>query len=328
GVEFRPGTENTYLDLDQSPVAGTIVPTPPTMGALGFDLFFIDPPAGYADLGGHVIALGLEGSSDEPSVSPPPVAETRTPVVTFRDTRDGHDWMARFRGDFEDGTACIDVTIDGEGGEPLCPRPIATSLAGDQPSLHVVNTPDLAVVVGSVPPEVVEIRFTSDSGNSAPSQFPCQMGPTGWTDPDRRVCVIALPPQDGGTFEYLGSDGEVLFEEGMAWFSSQGEPVGPMPVDPVHGQTYWAVYVWVGAAGTPDSNEVVAKLFDDFGIQGIQGGVGCDEGASEAVGPDAVWRVAVYFATGADARAFADEYRAGNPGSDPLVAQVTTYCLD
>ena len=150
----------------------------------------------------------------------------RDEVVRLDGSTLGHDWMARFRGDFADGTACIDVTIDGEGGEPLCPRPIATSLAGDQPSLHVVNTPDLAVVVGSVPPEVVEIRFTSDSGNTAPSQFPCEVGPTGWTDPDRSVCAIALPPQDGGTFEYLGSDGEVLFEEGMAWFSAQGEPVG------------------------------------------------------------------------------------------------------
>ena len=137
------------------------------------------------------------------------------------------------------------MTVDGEGNEPLCPKPVATSLAGDQPSLHVVNTADLAVVVGSVPPEVVEIRFTSDSGNTTATQFQCQMGPLGWTDPDRSVCAIALPPQDEGTFEYLDSDGGVLFEEGMAWFVSQGEPVAPMPVDPLHGGTYWAVYPWV-----------------------------------------------------------------------------------
>ena len=29
---------------------------------------------------------------------------------------------------------------------------------------------------------------------------------------------------------------------------------------------------WVGAAGTPEADEVVARLFDDFGIQAIQGG--------------------------------------------------------
>jgi hypothetical protein len=328
GVEFRPGTEDTNLDLGRSPVEGTIVPLPPTMSASDFDLFFIDPPEGYTDLGGHVIALGLEASSGEPSVSPPPVAESRTHVVTFRDTRDGHDWMARFRGDFEDGTACIEVTIDGEGSDPLCPRPLATSLASDQPSLHVVNTADLAVVVGSVPPEVVEIRFTSDSANNRATQFLCQMGPLGWTDPDSSVCAVALPPQDGGTFEYLDADGDVLFEDGMGWFVSQGEPVGPMPVDPLHGNTYWATYVWVGAAGTPESNEVVGKLSDDFGIQAIQGEVGCDEGAAEALGPGAAWRVAVYFETRGDASAFADDYRIRYAGSDPVIAQVTTYCLD
>ena len=73
---------------------------------------------------------------------------------------------------------------------------------------------------------------------------------------------------------------------------------------------------------------MVARLFDDFGIQAIQGEVGCDEGAAEAIGPDAAWRVGVYFATGADASAFADEYRSRNPGSDPVMAHVTTYCLD
>jgi hypothetical protein len=184
------------------------------------------------------------------------------------------------------------------------------------------------VVVGSVPPEVVEIRFTSETGSTTPSQLPCQIGPAGWTDPDRRVCAIALPPQDGGTFEYLDPDGGVLFEDEMGWFVSQGEPVGPIPVDPLHGNTYWATYVWVGASGTPESNEVVGKLFDDFGIQAIQGEVGCDEGAAEALGPDAAWRVAVYFGTRADASAFADVYRTRYPGSDPAIAHVTTYCLD
>jgi hypothetical protein len=158
------------------------------------------------------------------------------------------------------------VTVDGEGSGPLCPRPIATSLAGDQPSLHVVNTADLAVVVGSVPQEVVEIRFTSDGGNTA-TRFRCQTGPLGWTDPDRRVCAIGLPPQDGGTFEYLDSDGDVLSEDGMAWFVSQGEPVAPMPVDPVHGGTYWAVYPWVGDAGSPEADDVSAQLLQEFGIE-------------------------------------------------------------
>jgi hypothetical protein len=328
GVEFRPGTEDTNLDLGQSPVEGTIVPLPPTMNASDFDLFFIDPPEGYTDLGGHVIALGLEASSGEPSVSPPPVAESRTPVVTFRDTRDGHDWMARFRGDFGDGTACIGVTVDGEGSKPLCPRPVATSLAGDQPSLHIVNTAGLAVVVGSVPLDVAEIRFTSDSGSNMQEQFPCQMGPSGWADPDRQVCAIALPPEDGGLFEYLDSTGRVLFEEGMGWGASDPTVVEPVPVDPVHGGSYWAVYPWTGPTGDPAANEMVGQLFDEFGIQAWQGEIACDQGAAETLGTDDEWRVAVYFETQDEANAFAGQAGLLGHEADPVIAQVTTYCLD
>ena len=162
-VEFR-GQDDPSIAIP-----GTIVPLPPSM-PFAFDLFFIE---GTAGIEGEAVALGQDGEPIEGSTS---VGTVRDDVVRLDGSMLGHDWMARFRGAFEDGTACIDVTVDGEGSEPLCPRPIATSLAGDQPSLHVVNTADLAVVVGSVPPEVVEIRFTSDSGSNTPSQFPCQTG--------------------------------------------------------------------------------------------------------------------------------------------------------
>ena len=74
GVEFRPGTENVDYDLGRSPVPGTIVPVPPSLGSFDFDLFFIDLPAGYGELGGRVIALGVDA---EDEVSPPPVGEPR-----------------------------------------------------------------------------------------------------------------------------------------------------------------------------------------------------------------------------------------------------------
>ena len=320
-VEFRG------LDDPSIAIPGTIVPLPPSM-PFDFDLFFIE---GTAGIEGEAVALGPDG---EPIEGGSTVGTVRDEVVRLDGSTLGHDWMARFRGAFDDGTACIDVMIDGEGGEPLCPRPIATSLAGDQPSLHVVNTLDLAVVVGSVPPDVMEIRFTSDSGNTAPSQFPCEVGPTGWTDPDRSVCAIALPPQDGGTFAYLGSDGEVLFEEGMAWFSSQGEPVGqgeavgPTPVDPVHGGTYWAVYPWVGAAGSPDAENMSALLLEDFGIEAFPGDLSCDDGAAEALGTDAPQGIGVYFETQEEANDFAMQAGLLGHGADPVIARVTTYCLD
>ena len=274
---------------------------------------------------GDVIALGV----DMPSEGPPPVAEPRADEVELAGDAFGQRYRVRFVGSFADDTACIHVTIGGEGSEPLCPRPIATSLAGDQASLNVVNTDDLAVVVGSVPPEVVEIRFTSDSGNTTPSQFQCQMGPLGWTDPDRRVCVMALPADDGGTFEYLDSDGDVLFEDGMAWFVSQGEPVGPVSVDPVHGGTYWAVYPWVGAARSPEADDVSAQILAEFGIEAFPGDLSCDDGAAEALGTDAPQGIGVYFETREEANAFALQ-AAGllGHGADPVIARVTTYCLD
>ena len=112
-------------------------------------------------------------------VDPSPVAEPRGEIVELSGTSLDQTWIARFTGAFADGSACIRVNVDGAGDGPLCPRPLETSLAGDQPSLHVVNTAHLALVVGSVPTEVAEIRFTSDSGRNTPSHFLCQMGPAG-----------------------------------------------------------------------------------------------------------------------------------------------------
>ena len=301
-------------------ILGTIVPLPPSM-PFDFDLFFIE---GTAGIEGEAVALGPDADPIEGDSS---VGTVRDEIVRLDGSTLGHDWMARFRGGFEDGTACIDVTIDGEGGEPLCPRPIATSLAGDQPSLHVVNTADVAVVVGSVPPEVAEIRFTNDSGNTQ-SQFQCHMGPIGWTDPDRRVCAIALPPQDGGLFEYLDPSGRVLFEEGMGWGALDPTVVQPVPVDPVHGGTYWAVYPWLGPTGDQAANAMVGQLANRFGIQAWQGEIACDQGAAEALGTDAEWRVAVYFETQEEANEFALQAGLLGHEADPVIALVTTYCLD
>ena len=125
------------------------------------------------------------------------------------------------------------------------------------------------------------------------------MGPLGWTDPDRRVCAIALPPQDGGTFEYLDADGNVLFEDGMGWvIGERREPEAPTPVDPVHGGTYWAVYPWVGAPGSREADDVSAQLLEEFGIEAFAGDLSCDDGAAEALGTDAPQGIGVYFEDG------------------------------
>ncbi len=73
---------------------------------------------------------------------------------------------------------------------------------------------------------------------------------------------------------------------------------------------------------------MVGHLFDQFGIQAVQGEVACDQGAAEALGPGAEFRVAVYFDTEVDARAFVDQLATSGEVTDAPIAQVTTYCLD
>jgi hypothetical protein len=197
-------------------------------------------------------------------------------------------------------------------------------LAGEWPYFNGSQSPTLYVLAGSVPPEVVEIRFLSDDGTNPPTQFRCQMGPLGWTDPDKKVCALAFPPEGSGVFEYLDANGDVLFEEGNGWGASAAAPT---PVDPVHGGTYWAVYAWLGTAGADQAKDVVQQIFDDYGIQASQGDLACDRGAAEALGTDAAWKVAVYFETEEEATAFA--LQAGLLDHEArVIARVTTLCLD
>jgi hypothetical protein len=324
GVEFRPGAEDDYLDLGQSPVRGTIVPIPPTMGAFDFDLFFIDPPADYAALGGHMIALGV----DAPSLSPSPTQSARTEVVGLSGAHEGVAWSVRFSGTFDGRESpCIEVTAEGEEGH-LCPDPLHSTLARSTPYLVGVHRPGVYLVVGSVPPVVEEIRFVGDDDAIVLHHSRCAIGPLGWTDPDKNVCVITLPPEGSGTLEYLDAGGNVLFEDGLGWGSGTAEPEAPSPVDPVHGGTYWAVYPWVGAAGSPDAENVSAQLLEDFGIEAFPGGLSCDDGAAEALGTDAPQGIGVYFETKDEANAFAAQAGLLGHEADPFIARVTTYCLD
>jgi hypothetical protein len=307
-VEFRSEDDPSVA------IAGTIVPLPPSL-PFDFDLFFIE---GTAGIDGEAVAVGPDGDVIEGDTS---VGTPREGVVTLSGSLLGHDWSARFSGAFADESACIRVPI-GEPYHPLCPKQLETSLAGQQPSLHGWLTDQLMVFAGSVPPEVVEVRFTSDDGTQPPSQSRCQLGPIGWTDPDKNVCAIALPPEGSGTLQYLDETGAVLFEDGNSWAAS------PTPVEPLHGQTYWAVYPWVGAPGDREADDVSASLLQEFGIEAFPGDLACDEGAAEALGTNAEQGIGVYFATQDEANAFADQAGLLGHEADPVIARVTTYCLD
>jgi hypothetical protein len=118
----------------------------------------------------------------------------------------------------------VRVNVDGVDLAPLCPTTLVDALASDQPSLHAWLTDDFYLLAGAVPANVDDIRFTSDDGTDPRRELQCGPAPVGWSDPARRVCVIALPPEGGGTFEYLDADGVVLSEDGMGWGTAEPDP--------------------------------------------------------------------------------------------------------
>ena len=312
GVVFR-------TDDELAEIPGMVMPLPPTL-PFDFDLFFLE---GAAGLMGDVFALGVEAAS--PYASPSP--STRTEVVDLSGVHEGVAWSVRFSGTFDGRESpCIEVKAEGEEGH-LCPDPLHSTLARSAPHLVGVHRPGVYLVVGSVPPVVEEIRFVGDDDAIVPQQSRCAIGPLGWTDPDKNVCVITLPPEGSGTLEYLDADGNVLYEDGLGWGSGTAEPEVPTPVDPVHGGTYWAVYPWVGGAGSPDAENMSALLLEDFGIEAFFGDLSCDDGAAEALGTDAEQAIRVYFETSDEANAFA--LQAGLlDHTRRVIARVTTYCLD
>jgi hypothetical protein len=318
GVELQVVEDG---ELTGQILPGTIVPLPPSLGSFGSDLFFIPDTGGLA---GQVVPLGIDASAE-----PPPVAEPRGEELSLSGGFRGQTWIVRLTGSFAEGNACIHVTIASEASEPLCPAPGANPFAAEEPSADAWSIDQLHLLVTTMPPAVEHLRFESDDGADVRWETQCAWGPSGWTGPDRRVCVVLFPPQGSGVLQYLGADGAVLFEHGTGWGSSHpAELGGPPPVDPVHGGTYWAVYPWVGAAGDPAADAMVGHLFDQFGIQAVHGEVACDQGAAEALGPGAEFRVAVYFDTEVDALAFVDQLAISGGVPDAPIAQVTTYCLD
>jgi hypothetical protein len=221
-VEFRSQHDPSVV------IAGTIVPLPPSM-PFDFDLFFIE---GTVGIDGEAVALGPGGDVIEGDTS---VGRPRAAVVELSGNLLDQDWSARFTGAFADQSTCIRVTV-AEPSDPLCIEQLETSLAGGQPSMHLWVTTQLAVFAGSVPPEVAELRFTSDDGTQPPSQLRCQTGPSGWTNPDKNVCAIALPPEGSGTLQYLDANGTVLFEEGNGWGSGTATAASDWAV--AHGSTF------------------------------------------------------------------------------------------
>lgn len=114
-------------------------------------------------------------------------------------------------------------------------------------------------------------------------------------------------------------------EEGTA--GSSGSAAIPTPLATIrHGGDYWAV-LWVDGSSRAPLNDIRQAISDRWGAVWMDGDIGCNRGAADALGVGAHQRaVSVHFDTEAKARRFATN---ASLGAAPTgYAQVTTYCLD
>lgn len=99
---------------------------------------------------------------------------------------------------------------------------------------------------------------------------------------------------------------------------------------PQQRESVWAVYLAVANSSSDPALDKAVRQAASVGYQAITGDVACDDGAMEALGLDQfdVWSAAsLYFATGADAKAFAAAYTA-EVTAPQGVARVRLGCLD
>jgi hypothetical protein len=101
----------------------------------------------------------------------------------------------------------------------------------------------------------------------------------------------------------------------------------PEEVGPEQGGTYWGTYVWLGPAGAAAA-ESVAENVRALGATPSVGELTCDQGAAEALGTNAEWRVAVYFRTRQEAEDWLLDSGFAGHEAETGVARVTTFCLD
>jgi hypothetical protein len=180
-------------------------------------------------------------------------------------------------------------TLAGAGVAALVPLGLLTACSGAQPTSDGgPATPDTAAV------------STTEAPTSAPTPT-ATVTPTATTTPTSTATVTAAAPR---------------------WARALGEPQ--------QGDAVWGVYLAVGHSATEAVIEQAVRDAATVGYQAVVGDIACDAGAMEALALDQYdyWSGAtLYFATEADARAFAAAYtRAGH--SPVGVAQVSVGCLD
>jgi hypothetical protein len=249
-------------------------------------------------------------------------AEPAASVVLATGTAGGESWQL-IAARQEDGLV---LSLDAES--------FSTGMGGFDPTSDELQLADHVfgtgsdrerVIFGAVPEDVVRVE-------AYPALDPIR--PTDRVEvevidvpsaiaPNVNAFVLVVPGDAAQTLNAYDAAGGVVLRGSVG---TDDEPIGTPPslppeVLPEHGGTYWGVYLTVGdRPGVPEL-QVAVERARAGGYSPSIGDIACDQdpGAS---------RVAIYFATRADAE-LAAELVAFDFDLAPVgVARVTTYCLD
>ena len=300
---------------------------------------------------------------EEPTETPEPTPSETLPVAAWQPRWDWCDRVvtddAYSAGTGESGGFLLELRDDRVSTDPAAPFALSAALvttSGQDQVVDVRVTGVAAAVLGEemqwsvVGVEAAEmatgVRGTvpADGALEVPAEtrlVSCDANPlvggTGALDtpvPDGDYWVLAtveVTTIEGGTYELFGP-AVLLGEPAVA--SSGGIPEGwpPTATDVRHGGQTWGVYTVVVDAGASDAGlrrEAGAQRLVSLGYPRGGGELGCDLGATEALGVlEGALAVAAYFDTQADAELFAQRYAETYGERVVGIAAVTTLCMD
>jgi hypothetical protein len=203
-----------------------------------------------------------------------------------------------------------------------------SAAAADRPTASVEQAEPSTSAPTETPAEGTEDEGTDDQATDEATQHqaptdatpsdvpPSDEAPTEGS-PSTQESPTAEPTDDEGTPD----DGAI---DEIPTGGTEGLPGWPIESVPVHGGSFWAAYLAVGAPGDPALQQVLGRVQQDWPGASI-GDLGCDEGAAAALGRAPTDQaVAVYFDTPQHITEFRRRWEAPFVGA----VHVTTYCAD
>jgi hypothetical protein len=292
-----------------------------------------DAPGGDVDL---LVAV-FEGMTFEPTELPSPVespTEPASPVpssesspadgVTVKGEDFGVAWELLFTN--EDGSVCVALETEHSGIGMCAAEPVGGHTEPPPIEHGEFELGDGSVMVaGSVSAETASVAAELEEGGTVDAQM-VDLSALG-VDPPRRGFHVELPGNRDGWLVARDGDGNETDRVPFGRPSGTSDEL-PQPVPVEHGGTYWAVYLGVAEGGSPELDAAM-EFARRLGVKAGSGDLACDQGAAEVLGVPADWQgVGVYFATREDAERFYIGSGLSDLDAEPLIARVTTFCLD